>query len=137
MLICRSITVQCAAAAAEVVRFGSRGEECEVTVPRFHNPKVKKEPTVRAAQLFLLAALFFTSLETASAQAPAKPAELKVLDRLDGKWRYEWESKPTGGDPKESKGSGTSTNEWILDGWFQQRKCPPSRISCHFSRLIL
>src|SRR5262249_6842210 len=51
-----------------------------------------------------------------------KPAELKVLDRLDGKWRYEWESKPTEGDPKGSKGSGTSTNEWILDGWFQQRK---------------
>ena len=49
---------------------------------------------MRAAQLFLLAALFFTSLETASAQPPAKPAELKVLDRLVGKWRYEWESKP-------------------------------------------
>src|SRR6516162_4696593 len=26
------------------------------------------------------------------------------------------------GDPKGIKGSGTSTNEWILDGWFQQRK---------------
>src|SRR5262245_28943569 len=51
-----------------------------------------------------------------------KPAELKVLDRLDGKWRYEWESKPTEGDPKGSNGTGTSTNEWILDGWFQQRK---------------
>ena len=80
---------------------------------------------MRAAQLFLLAALFFTSLETASAQPPAKPAELKVLDRLVGKWRYEWESKPTESDPKNplgSKGSGTSTNEWILDGWFQQHK---------------
>src|SRR5262249_20089785 len=51
-----------------------------------------------------------------------KPAELKVLDRLDGKWRYEWESKPTEGAPKGSKGRGTSTNEWILGGWFQQRK---------------
>ena len=77
---------------------------------------------MRATQLFLLAALFFTLLETASAQPPAKPAELKVLDRLAGKWRYEWESKPTEGDPKGSKGSGTSTNEWILDGWFQQHK---------------
>ena len=47
---------------------------------------------------------------------PVKPAELKVLDRLDGKWRYEWESKPTEGDPKGSKDTGTSTNEWILDG---------------------
>src|SRR5215472_5068243 len=51
-----------------------------------------------------------------------KPAELKVLDRLNGKWRYEWESKPTEVDPEGSKGSGMSTNEWILDGWFQQRK---------------
>ena len=47
---------------------------------------------------------------------------MKLLDRLDGKWRYEWESKPTEGDPKGSKGPGTSVNEWILDGWFQQRK---------------
>src|SRR5262249_51102268 len=28
----------------------------------------------------------------------------------------------TEGEPKGSKGSGTSTNEWILDGWFQQHK---------------
>src|SRR5262245_16030345 len=77
---------------------------------------------MRAAQLFLSVALFFTSLETASAQPPAKPAELRVLDRLVGKWRYEWESKPTESDPKGSKGSGTSINEWILDGWFQQHK---------------
>src|SRR5262245_39379560 len=77
---------------------------------------------MRAAQLFLFAALSFTPLETASAQPPAKPAELKVLDRVEGKWRFEWESKPTELDPKGSKGSGTSTNEWILDGWFQQHK---------------
>jgi len=60
--------------------------------------------------------------EEAGAAKPAKPAELKVLDRLTDKWRYEWESKPTERDPKGSKGAGTSTNEWILDGWFQQRK---------------
>ena len=53
---------------------------------------------------------------------PVKPAELKVLDRLAGKWRYEWESQPTEWDPKGSKGTGTSTNQWILDGWFQQRQ---------------
>jgi hypothetical protein len=43
---------------------------------------------MRAARLLLLAPLFFTALETASAESPAKPAELKVLDRLAGKWRY-------------------------------------------------
>jgi hypothetical protein len=57
---------------------------------------------------------------------------LEVLDRLAGKWRYEWESKPTDADPKGSKGSGTSINEWILDGWFQQHKgkgdAPPHQI---------
>src|SRR5262249_1142698 len=53
---------------------------------------------------------------------PVKPAGLKGLDRLAGKGRYEWESQPTEGEPKGSKGSGTSTNEWILDGWFQQHK---------------
>jgi len=78
--------------------------------------------TSSCAQLFLLAALYFTSLDTAPTQRPAKPAELKLLDRLLGKWRYEWESKPTEGDPRGSKGAGTTTNEWILDGWFQQHK---------------
>jgi hypothetical protein len=58
----------------------------------------------------------------AGAAKPPKPAELKVLDRVEGKWRFEWESKPTAGNPKGSKGSGTSINEWILDGWFQQHK---------------
>jgi hypothetical protein len=41
--------------------------------------------------------------------ADAAPRELKVLDRLAGKWRYEWVSQPTEGEPKGSKGSGTST----------------------------
>ena len=87
---------------------------------------------MRAAQVSLLAALFLTALETTSAHPPAKPAGLKVLDRLVGKWRYEWESKPTESEPKESKGTGTSINEWILDGWFQQHKgkgdAPPHEI---------
>ena len=77
---------------------------------------------MRAVQLFLLAALFFTSLGTASAQPPQKPAELKVLDRLAGEWRYEWESQPTETEPNGGRGAGTSINEWILDGWFQQHR---------------
>ena len=58
----------------------------------------------------------------AAERQAVKPAEFKVLDRLAGKWRYEWESQPTEEEPKGSKGAGTSTNEWILDGWFQQHK---------------
>src|SRR5262245_3355581 len=77
---------------------------------------------MRAAQLFLLAALFFTSLETASAQPPAKPAEAKVLDRVEGKWRCEAESKPTELEPKGSKWRRTTTNEMIRDGRLQQQK---------------
>jgi hypothetical protein len=84
--------------------------------------KRKGGAAMRAAQLFRLATLFFVSLGTASAQPPARPAEFKVLDRLAGKWRYEWESKPTELEPNGGKGSGTSTNEWVLDGWFQQHK---------------
>src|SRR5262249_42870250 len=115
-------TPRCPQRGLSAGRFGSRREECEVTVPHLHVSQVEKESTMRAAQLFLLAALSFTSLESASAQPPAKPAELKVLDRVEGNWRFEWESKPTELDSKGSKGSGTSTNEWILDGWFQQHK---------------
>jgi hypothetical protein len=77
---------------------------------------------MRTGHLCLLAALSFTSLQAASAQPQAQTAELKVLDRVEGKWRFEWEAKPTESDPKGSKGRGTSTNEWILDGWFQQHK---------------
>src|SRR5262249_1767355 len=58
----------------------------------------------------------------AGAAKPGKPAELKGLDRVTGKWRYGGEATPTEGEPKGSKGTGTSTNEWILDGWFQQHK---------------
>src|SRR5262245_26228588 len=87
---------------------------------------------MRAFQLLLLAALIFTSLETAPAQPPAKPPELKVLDRLVGKWRYEWESKPTEGEPRGNRGAGTSVNEWVMDRWFQQHKgkgdTPPHEI---------
>ena len=77
---------------------------------------------MRAARLFLLAPLLFAPLETASAQPPGKPAELKVLDRLVGNWRFEWESQPAEWEPRGSKGTGTTTNEWILGGWFQQHK---------------
>ncbi|MBI1312810.1 DUF1579 domain-containing protein [bacterium] len=73
-------------------------------------------------QSFLFVAIFFISLKVAPAQSPEKPAELEVLDRLVGNWRYEWESKPTESEPLGSKGSGTSTNEWALNGWFQQHK---------------
>src|SRR5262245_42849009 len=84
--------------------------------------KRTQESTMRITWLFLFTALSLISLEAASTQQPAKPAELRVLDRLIGKWRYEWESKPTEGEPKGSKGAGTTTNEWMLDGWFQQHK---------------
>src|SRR5947208_636517 len=55
-------------------------------------------------------------------QPPAKPPELKVLERFIGKWQFEMISKPAEWTPKEARLIGTSTNEWGLDGWFQHHK---------------
>ena len=56
------------------------------------------------------------------AQAPAKPAELKVLERYIGKWKFEATARVAEWNPKETKYSGTSSNEWVLDGRFQHHK---------------
>ncbi len=56
------------------------------------------------------------------AQPPDKPPEIKILERYIGKWKFEMISKQAEWNPKESRYSGTSTNEWALDGWFQHHK---------------
>jgi hypothetical protein len=55
-------------------------------------------------------------------QAPEKPPELKILERYIGKWKFEMTSRVAEWTPKEIQYSGTSTNEWVLDGRFQQHK---------------
>lgn len=56
------------------------------------------------------------------AQAPVKPDELKVLERFIGKWKFEFISRPAEWTPKEVRMTGTSSNEWLLDGRLQQHK---------------
>jgi hypothetical protein len=78
--------------------------------------------TVACTVILVGAALVFTSGGGIEAQAPDKPPELKVLDRFIGKWKFEMVLKPAEWTPKEIKRTGTSVNEWVLDGWFQQHK---------------
>jgi hypothetical protein len=66
--------------------------------------------------------LVFASSHKAFSQPPAKPPELKGLDRYIGKWKFEIIHKPAAWTPKEVRVTGTSTNEWVLDGWFQHHK---------------
>lgn len=82
---------------------------------------------IQGSLLLLIAVLvcagcYFASPCHSSAQPPAKPPELKVLERFIGKWKIETISKPAEWTPKEERFTGTSTNEWVLDGWFQHHK---------------
>lgn len=54
--------------------------------------------------------------------APPKPPEMKVLDRLVGKWESETISKPAEWTPKEVRGKQSITREWVLNGRYIQEK---------------
>ncbi len=69
--------------------------------------------------VLICAGSFFAFPSHGTAQPPAKPPELKVLNRFIGKWKYETISRKAEWSLKEVRSSGTSTNEWALDGWFQ------------------
>jgi hypothetical protein len=77
-----------------------------------------------SGRLLLLAGAIFASLGQGSgfAQPPAKPPELKVLDRYLGTWKIEGVLKPAEWTPKERRVTATTTNEWVLNGWFQYHK---------------
>jgi len=75
-----------------------------------------------AAGLLICASLALAVPPHGSAQPPAKPPELKVLERFIGKWKFEMIAKRAESTPKETRYSGVSTNEWVLDGWFQHHK---------------
>ncbi len=67
-------------------------------------------------------AFVLAASQEALSQPPAKPPELKVLDRYVGNWKFETVHKPAAWSPKEVRISGTSTNQWVLGGWFQHHK---------------
>lgn len=61
------------------------------------------------------------------AEPPARPAELKNLERLVGTWKVaEFVSKKAEWTPEEIRTSGdVATTKWIMDGWFlEDRKVP-------------
>ncbi len=53
-----------------------------------------------------------------SAAEPAKPPELKVLQRFVGTWDVEAVTKPTVWTPAEKREKCVEYNEMALDGWF-------------------
>ena len=75
-----------------------------------------------SSPILACAGWFFGPACDSSAQAEAKPPELKVLEKFVGKWKYEYVSKPAAWTPKEVRGAGKTTNEWVLDGRFQQHR---------------
>ena len=73
-----------------------------------------------------VAACLISSIALA-AEPPARPAELKELDRLAGTWKVlEFVSKKAVWTPAEVQASGdVATTKWIMDGWFlEDRKTP-------------
>jgi hypothetical protein len=76
----------------------------------------------QSTAVVICAGFVFTLSDEGGAQPPAKPAELKVLERFIGKWKFEMIAKPAEWTPKEMRTVGTTTNEWVLDGWFQHHK---------------
>src|SRR4051812_48268053 len=65
---------------------------------------------------------------SAADDAPKSP-ELKVLDRLVGKWESASISKVAEWTPAEIRATGKLTREWILDGRFLQETSTQSDVN--------
>lgn len=66
-----------------------------------------------------LLGVFAASSPTMAQDAP-KPPELKVLERLIGKWDSESVSRAAEWTPKEVRAKGVLNREWVLDGRYVQ-----------------
>jgi hypothetical protein len=55
-------------------------------------------------------------------EAPAQPAELKVLDRLAGTWKDEVVFKVSVSNPTERRETWTYSNKWTLKGRFLESR---------------
>lgn len=58
----------------------------------------------------------FVGLSVCAADAPPKPEELKVLDRLVGEWTTQAVSTTINGQPQNIQHTGTAVRKWALDG---------------------
>jgi hypothetical protein len=72
--------------------------------------------------LFAFLVVGVLGLSSRAGDVPAKPPELKVLERLIGTWESDVISKPAEWTPKEVRTKGTLTREWVLNGRFVQEK---------------
>ncbi len=75
---------------------------------------------MKPSMLFVAVNFWVFAAAVAHAAEPEKPAELKVLDRLVGKWDSESVSKVAEWTPKEGRAKGVLTREWVLDGRYVQ-----------------
>lgn len=64
--------------------------------------------------------VFVAALAQAAEQDTPKPSELKMLERLVGKWDSESVSRVAEWTPKEGRAKGVLTREWVLDGRYVQ-----------------
>lgn len=64
--------------------------------------------------------VFVATAVQAAAQDSPKPPELKVLERLVGKWDSESVSRVAEWTPKEGRVKGVLTREWVLNGRYVQ-----------------
>lgn len=64
--------------------------------------------------------LFVATVAPAAEPDTSKPAELKVLERLVGKWDSESVSRVAEWTPKEGRAKGILTREWVLNGRYVQ-----------------
>src|SRR6185295_15775653 len=61
-----------------------------------------------------------------AADAPPKPPELKVLDRLVGEWTTQSTVTVADARPQNVKTTGTSSRKWALDGRFVEESLKSS-----------
>lgn len=66
--------------------------------------------------LILTVLVLFLASSLHAADAPAKPEELKVLDRLVGEWTTQAVSTTINGEPQNIPHTGTAVRKWALDG---------------------
>lgn len=86
------------------------------------DPTCLRASRMKRRTLFIaIHCLVFSAAAARSAEPdPSKPTELKVLDRLVGKWDSESVSRVAEWTPKEVRATGVLTREWVLEGRYVQ-----------------
>lgn len=64
---------------------------------------------------------------------PKPPAELKQLQPFVGQWKEHFKFSPAMMPPDGGEGTGVSTCQWVLDGWFLycEMECEPTEMGIH------